>query len=331
MSNSIIGVRPPPQGQRGAPPALGMVPGSIAPGSLVRPSPYSSGRIPTNSNSNILEIPQPPAAPPPAVPATPHVPLGIPDPASIQSQKDRFARSLEEQLHQGAQLLNQQHKNKIDQLHAQANVSKAHYHLAVDQRVKQEELVLTEKYNDTLMMLQQAAQAKRTELEQQACAMMLEYQQKKTADEFANNESGIKQQYHEAQANLSKQLHKLNANAPRGPSFMATQAMPVANYAPPPGAALYAPPASLFPATPHATLPYMPPAQGSFVPNVYGGSSFVPNVAVRGGGSYVPNAVPTNIMRGGSFVPAVTVRAGGSFVPNVLAPNYTPMPARVFS
>ena len=43
------------------------------------------------------------------------------------------------------------------------------YNLLMDQHVKQQELLLTQQYNEQLMRLQQAAQSKRAGLEKQAC------------------------------------------------------------------------------------------------------------------------------------------------------------------
>ena len=170
-------------------------------------------------------------------------PQPLVDPQTIQNQKEGHAKSLETQLRQGAEQLGQAHKNQVDMLHASATQQKMQYDLHMDQKVKEQELMMSQQYNQQLMQLQQAAQAQRAELEQQAARLTLEYQQQKTSHEFTQHKSQLEKQSYEQQAQLHAQMQKLGApiGAPHpmaaygAPSFQSVQAgYPVASYAAPP-------------------------------------------------------------------------------------------------
>lgn len=148
---------------------------------------------------------------------------GIPDPEAVQRQKEEYARSLEEQLRKGVEVLAATHKQQTDLLHAQATQEKQRYNLALDQQVKQQELALSQHYNQQLMRLQQAAQAQRADLEQQACGITLEYQQRKVQEEYMAQQLGIHKQHVEAQAKLNQEIQKLGVS----PSAVVQQVPPV--------------------------------------------------------------------------------------------------------
>merc|ERR1740138_199242 len=90
----------------------------------------------------------PPGAPPGVLPEDVRKTLtegsekreGIPDPSAVQRQKENFARSLEEQLRKGVEVLAATHKQQTDQLHEQANQEKERYNKMLDQQVKAREL-----------------------------------------------------------------------------------------------------------------------------------------------------------------------------------------------
>merc|ERR1719183_2530748 len=75
---------------------------------------------------------------PPKLPQSARLPLteGIPDPSAVQKQKESYARSLEEQLRKGVEVLAQTHKQQTEALHAQANQEKQRYNTLLDQQVK---------------------------------------------------------------------------------------------------------------------------------------------------------------------------------------------------
>jgi len=153
-----------------------------------------------------MAIPAPTPMPVP-VPVVPRPELA--DPETIHSQKEQYAKDLEEQLRRGVEVLGETHKQQTDELRARANREKTRYNLAMDQQVKQKELLLSQEYNEQLMRLQQAAQAKRADLEQQATTLTLEFQQRKLQEEFMVQQMGIQQQHQLAQARINEEMHRL--------------------------------------------------------------------------------------------------------------------------
>jgi hypothetical protein len=239
----------------------------------------------------------------------------IPDPTAVQRQKETYAKSLEDQLRKGVEILAATHKQQTDALHAQANEEKHRYNLALDQQVKQKELALSQQYNQQLMSLQQAAQTQRADLEQQACGMTLEYQQKKVAEEYHAQQTGIQAQHLQAAKRLEEEIAKLTGGAPPPGMLERVQAnvrignmAPMATYALPqlPGQVAPLP----FP-NPSAMRPYVPPP-GSFsalpaamAPPVIRGPSlsYLPQQASQPSLSYVPQTFAQPAMR--SYVPPI--------------------------
>ena len=64
---------------------------------------------------------------------------GIPDPNAIEQQKQAYSQGLDEQLRQGAAILNQQLKQQMDQLHALGDEQKKKYYVQVDHEIKSQE------------------------------------------------------------------------------------------------------------------------------------------------------------------------------------------------
>jgi hypothetical protein len=277
---------------------------------------------------------------------------GIPDPAAVQRQKETYARSLEDQLRKGVEVLAATHKQQTDLLHAQANQEKHRYNIALDQQVKQRELELSQQYNEQLMRLQQAAQVQRADLEQQACGLTLEYQQRKVQEEYLAQQQGIQNQHAQAQTNLNVEIQKLTAGGISGLSpatlmervqanVQVGKSQPMASYSLPQQGMVQ--PSPLVPGAPGGIRPYVPPG---FAPGVKppmlaapkpGGPllSYMPSAGVnvnRGNLSYVPanGAVATGTMAApstmitsaaNSFTTATTKRST-SYVPPVgMAPG----------
>lgn len=254
---------------------------------------------------------------------------GIPDPAAVQRQKESYARSLEEQLRKGVEVLAATHKQQTDLLHAQANEEKNRFNVAMDQEVKQRELGISQQYNEQLMRLQQAAQTRRAELDQQACGLTLEYQQQKVEQECASQQQRIQMQHLEAQARLNAQIEKLAVPG----SLLAGKSsavVPMANYALP---SLMPQPPSWAAPVPTGVLPYVPPPgaptalpmtrPSPVLPGAIPG--LVPRSNSRASLSYVPPGIPPPAIpvppafgrRVGSFVPPSTgsFAQTGSYVP----------------
>jgi len=180
-------------------------------GSVMLPTASYMARATANGPLPVAATVVPQAATMPSNVQMPVVPpfRDLADPDTINSQKENYARDLEEQLSRGVEVLGDTHRQQTETLHAAANQEKTRYNLAMDQQVKQQELFLSQEYNEQLMRLQQAAQAKRAELEQQATGLTLEFQQRKVQEEFMAQQLGIQQQHMEAQSRLQEEMRKL--------------------------------------------------------------------------------------------------------------------------
>merc|ERR1719316_884853 len=79
--------------------------------------------------------------PPPAMPAMPAtvspqaLTAGMPDPATVQKQKDGYMKMLDDQLQQSSTVLDQQMKYQTEYLAAQAGQQKKQFIMQVDQQV----------------------------------------------------------------------------------------------------------------------------------------------------------------------------------------------------
>jgi len=260
--------------------------------------------------------PMPPMLAPQGIPPEVRKALteGIPDPSAVQRQKETFARSLEEQLRKGVEVLAATHKQQTDQLHEQANMEKERYNRMLDQQVKARELELSQQYNEQLMRLQQAAQAQRAELEQQACGLTLEYQQRKVTEEYMAQQQGIQKQHIEAHQRINAEIQKHLGGC--GPGTQAAllekvhaNMQPLASYAIPPPLAM--PASAPLPTAAPGVLPYVPPPTFKVVPpQLMPTLSNVPPVLHGASLSYMPPGVAMH-------VPVPQTR---SFVPPTMRP-----------
>jgi|Transcript_71247 hypothetical protein len=148
------------------------------------------------------ELAQPPMAPA-------RLTEGIPDPTSIEAQKTKYAKDLDDQLQRGAAILNQQLKQQMDQLHKLADEQKKQYFVQVDHEIKSQELGLVQQFKEQLLLVQQAASQQKKTLGQQATALMLEYHQKKAREDFLMEEYRLNKAAFDAQMMFSQESHQL--------------------------------------------------------------------------------------------------------------------------
>jgi len=134
---------------------------------------------------------------------------GIPDPASIEAQKTKYARDLDDQLQRGAAILNQQLKQQMEQLHKLADDQKKQYFVQVDHEIKSQELGLVQQFKEQLLMVQQAASQQKRILGQQATGLMLEYYQKKAREDCMVEEYQINKAAFDAQTRFSQESQTL--------------------------------------------------------------------------------------------------------------------------
>lgn len=158
----------------------------------------------------VPSVPAEVLAPPPQPPQ--RLTTGIPDPSAIEQQKQAYSQGLDEQLRQGAAILNQQLKQQMDQLHQLGDEQKKKYFVQVDHEIKSQELGLVQQFKEQLLMVQTAAAQQKRILGQQATALLLEYNQKKAQEDLLMEEYKLsklaydnQQRFNEEQSSLQQQ------------------------------------------------------------------------------------------------------------------------------
>lgn len=109
---------------------------------------------------------------------------GIPDPASIESQKKNYEKTLDASLEQSQKMAAEQIKQQKEALKVAAQQQLEMYKAQMDQTVKQHELGLDQQLQHQQMEMQQALLQQKTILEQQASALSMEYKQRKMQEEM---------------------------------------------------------------------------------------------------------------------------------------------------
>merc|ERR1719197_2107285 len=151
-----------------------------------------------------VDVVQPP---PPQAPQ--RLTQGIPDPNAIEQQKAAYSKGLDEQLRQGAAILNQQLKQQMDQLHALGDEQKKKYFVQVDHEIKSQELGLVQQFKEQLLLVQTAAAHQKRILGQQATALLLEYNQKKAQEDLLMEEYRIAKNAYDSQVTFSQEFQQL--------------------------------------------------------------------------------------------------------------------------
>lgn len=145
-------------------------------------------------------MPAPPETPPPA-----SLTSGMPDPNTIQQQKDGYVASLDEQLRNGAGALNLQVKEQRENVRMQAEQQKAIFAMQVDQEVRMQEVQVDHKFASQVKELKQQAMRQRALLEQQALQLSMEYQGRKAEEEMMQQHH----QLHKESQSLQEQMRSL--------------------------------------------------------------------------------------------------------------------------
>merc|ERR1719454_1014673 len=148
--------------------------------------------------------PQPPPPEPPA-----RLTQGIPDPTAIEQQKAAYSKGLDEQLKQGAAILNQQLKQQMDQLHQLGDEQKKKYFVQVDHEIRSQELGLVQQFKEQLLMVQTAAGQQKRILGQQATALLLEYNQKKAQEDLLMEEYKLQKMAYDSQQRFTQEQSSL--------------------------------------------------------------------------------------------------------------------------
>jgi len=224
----------------------------------------------------------------------------LPDPAAVAEQKDRYMRSLEEQLLAGTATLEEQRRQQAEYLCQQAEQQKRQAILQIDQEMQQKELALQQQYHQQLLLLQQSAMQQKSALERQATKLMIEYEQQKMQEE-------LRKAHSEEQRRFANEMLKLHPRRDGG-SYVAPPALPLGGRLPS-TASYVAPPATM----PSAAASYVaPPAMPITGLRARGAWSYVAPPILAGLTTPLPGAHPTEALLQATPTPAPTYRAPGA-------------------
>jgi len=244
-----------------AQPVVTMVPNAAA--SPVAPYGFPAAPMPSFSP---LPSYVPPVQIPTSAPAPPPSLLeGLPEPASIESQKIQYHTSLDEQHGSAVHVMKMQLDHQIESIRQQAEAQKQHYNLNLDQQTGTSKISLTHQYNKQLMQLREAAHHQKNILEKQASGLELDYHTRKSQQDLkmARYDAQVRHygeqlKSHEAQkaakvdqAQKAEQIDQIRASSmpmlqapstrPSVPAYTAlapaTSTFPMAP--PPPGMSMY--------------------------------------------------------------------------------------------
>jgi len=148
------------------------------------------------------------------VAAPPAAATQIPDPATVEKQKQGYAAALEKQFADGAAQIAQETKIRKDQLAAMAQQHKVQFKLQKEAEMQAQNLILDQQMNSQVMMVQEATMSQKAALEQQAAALTLEYNQKKAQEEMLAKQYQIQKQYYEAEVKLATQYNAVTQGPP---------------------------------------------------------------------------------------------------------------------
>lgn len=165
----------------------------------------------------------------PDIPAS--LTAGLPDPTSIEQQKNSYAEQLVEQLTKGRDVLEQQLKQRSEVLFQMGDQRKRQYALQVDEEIKKKEMELAQQHNEQLLLLQQAAQQQKSALEHQANALLLEYTQKKSQEDLIFQQYQFKKRHYDTQLQYNKEMVELHALQQAAASQVAGQKVAIEQHA----------------------------------------------------------------------------------------------------
>lgn len=155
----------------------------------------------------------------------------IPDPATVQRQKEGYVRNLDDQLRQGAVVLDGEHKQRRDAMNQAADTQKKQFAQQIDQQVKMQEMDLDHQFLQVLQYVKQQATRQRAQLEQQAMQLSFEYQEKKVEEDMMSHQFELTkhQQVLKTQMGLQQPLSPLPSYLP--PATSCTLQVPTNPYA----------------------------------------------------------------------------------------------------
>lgn len=101
----------------------------------------------------------------------------MPDPGTIDTQKQGFLMEIEQQTSMGAGAMSAECNNRKAAIRNAADAQKAQFNAQVDAEVQQQFNLLDQQYQKEMLILQQRAATQKSALEQQALQQTMKYQQ----------------------------------------------------------------------------------------------------------------------------------------------------------
>lgn len=137
---------------------------------------------------------------------------GLPDPASIDMQKQAYLRQLEEQENMALAMLEQRRREQLDLVKNQGEAQKKAYNLQVDQEVQKHDLALSQQQGEHMMVLNQQYSSQRGVLEQQANQIVLEYQHKKAHEDMLMHQYQLQREMHDSMQKYEADLNSIHSS-----------------------------------------------------------------------------------------------------------------------
>jgi hypothetical protein len=266
----------------------------------------------------------------------------------VIKQKEEYVRTLDDQLRQGAALLDSQHKQQRESMHQAAEEQKNQFGQQVDRQVKMQEMDLDKQFLQVLQYVKQQATRQRSQLEQQAMQLSFEYQEKKVEEDMLSHQFELSKHQQALKTQMVAQgpLSPLPSYLPPTSSvqMMTTSQVPSNPFASAQMAAIasdamapalsYAPLGGSCQTVGYASSSFVPPqsaATAAYSSAAAGMMASVANQSLLGSCQQLPSlsAVPavTTAFAAPSFVPATVTMAVPTVAATVRTPSYQPVVA----
>merc|ERR1740129_986197 len=137
---------------------------------------------------------------------------GMPDPASIEHQKQQYSRAIDAEQQKEAQQIMAMAQQQKQMLKHRSQQEKAQSHVTIDQYATYGNSYVDEQTLAEVAYLQAESAQHRQVLEQQASALALEYNQRKAQEDMMMRQYQIQQQYYQN----SQRLQGMQSEVQRG-------------------------------------------------------------------------------------------------------------------
>merc|ERR1740129_946696 len=202
-----------------AAPAMGMgsfvgAPVMPAMSTMAAPTMAAMPAMPSYGGGSFVAAPPMPAygAAMPPMQKPQNLTAGIPDPASIEHQKQQYSRAIDAEQQKEAQQIMAMAQQQKQMLMRQSQQEKAQSYVTIDQYATYGNSYVEEQTLAEVAYLQAESAQHRQALEQQASALALEYNQRKAQEDMMMRQHQIQKQYYEN----SQRLQGMQSEVQRG-------------------------------------------------------------------------------------------------------------------